>query len=223
MYYDRGLNMAYAERAAQLEKIFVRYGILKRYSAGQILVERGQPASLSCYIQKGYARTFCINPAGDDITLFYIEPHNMICSESLLLDSLVNVSVQAISAVEMYVLPGEQLLQRWTDQGYGIHELFSPLITRLTLLSDYICCAHFRENNKKVAYFLYSCYTRTGPVAPYTNEQIADVTGINWVSVNRILNTFEKEGIVELSYKRVTVLDIERLMQIFGAVGYFID
>ena len=215
--------MAYAERAQQLEKIFVHYGILKRYNAGQLLVEKGQPAALSCYITKGYARTFCINPAGDDITLFYIEPHNMICSESLILDALVNVSVQAISPVEMYVMPGEQLLKEWAAQGHGVHELFSPLITRLTLLSDYICCAHFRDNNKKVAYFLYSCYSRTGPVIPYTNEQIADVTGINRVSANRILNAFEKEGIVELGYKKVTVLNIDRLMEIFGAVGYFID
>lgn len=215
--------MAEKTMEQHLQSIFSQYGILRHYSAGQLLVEKGQPATQSCYISKGYARTFCINPDGDDITLFYIEPNNMICSESLLLDSLVNVSVQAITPVEMYMIPGERFLNLWVSQGRGIQELFRPLVTRLTLLSDYICCAHFRENNKKVAYFLYSCYMRTGPVVSYTNGQIADIMGINRVSVNRILNALAKSGAVELGYKKIKILNIQRLTEIFGSIGYFID
>lgn len=206
-----------------LQSIFFQFGILRHYSAGQLLVEKGQPATQSCYIAKGCARTFCINPDGDDITLFYIEPNNMICSESLLLNSLVNVSVQAITPVEMYSIPGEKFLNLWVTQGYGMQELFRPLITRLTLLSDYICCAHFRESNKKVAYFLYSCYMRMGPVIPYSNGQIADIMGINRVSVNRILNSLAKSEAVDLGYKKIKILNIQRLTQIFGSIGYFID
>ena len=207
----------------ELKNVFMKYGQLKHYNVNQLLVEKGQRATHSCYIVNGYARTFCINAAGDDITLFYIEPNNMICSESLMLDGIVNVSVQAITPVEMYLLPAEELLQRWSAAGYGIQELVRPLVNRLTLLSDYICCAHFRENNKKVAYFLYSCYIRIGPVIPYTHEQIADVTGINRVSVNRILNSLAKDGAVELGYKKIKILHVQALMDIFGAVGYFID
>lgn len=206
-----------------LESIFFEFGLLRHYSAGQLLVEKGQMATQSCYIAKGCARTFCINPDGDDITLFYIEPNNMICCESLLPDALVNVSVQAITPVEMYTIPRERFLDLWVAQGHGIQELFRPLVTRLTLLSDYICCAHFRENNKKVAYFLYSCYMRMGPVVPYSNEQIADVIGINRVSVNRILNSLAKSEVVELGYKKIRILNIQRLTQIFGSIGYFID
>lgn len=214
-----------AENASgqELRTIFLKYGKRKQYSAGQLLIEKGQPATYGCYIVSGYARTFCINSAGDDITLFYIEPNNMICSESLLLDSTVQVSVQAISPVEMYLLSGGELLRQWSAQGLGIQELMRPLIGRLTLLSDYICCAHFRENNKKVAYFLYSCYLRIGSIIPYTNEQIAEITGINRVSVNRILNTLAKNGTVELGYKKIKILRVQDLKEIFGTVGYFID
>ena len=98
-----------------------------------------------------------------------------------------------------------------------------PLVERLTLLSDYICCAHFRENNKKVAYFLNSCYMRIGETIPYTNEQIAEITGINRVSVNRILNALAKDGAVELGYKRIQIRKPQKLKEIFGTVGYFID
>ena len=141
----------------RLLEIFRQYGTLKKYNPGQLLIEKGQPAAYSCYLASGYARTFCINSNGDDITLFYIEPDNLICSESLLLDATVQVSVEAIAPVEMYLLPGSELLRLWSERGWGVQELMRPLVERLTLLSDYICCAHFRENNKKVAYFLHSC------------------------------------------------------------------
>lgn len=203
--------------------LFRQYGKLKRYNPGQLLVEKGQPAQYSCYLVGGYARTFCLNSNGDDITLFYIEPDNLICSESLLLDATVQVSVEAIAPVEMYLLPGSELLRLWTERGWGVQELMRPLVERLTLLSDYICCAHFRENNKKVAYFLNSCYMRIGETIPYTNEQIAEITGINRVSVNRILNTLAKDGVVELGYRKIRIRKPKELREIFGTVGYFID
>lgn len=207
----------------RLSEIFRQYGQLKKYNPGQLLIEKGQPAAYSCYLASGYARTFCINSAGDDITLFYIEPDNLICSESLLLDATVQVSVEAIAPAEMYLLPGSELLRLWSERGWGVQELMRPLVERLTLLSDYICCAHFRENNKKVAYFLNSCYMRIGETIPYTNEQIAEITGINRVSVNRILNALAKDGAVELGYKRIQIRKPQKLKEIFGTVGYFID
>ena len=56
----------------RLSEIFRQYGQLKKYNPGQLLIEKGQPAAYSCYLASGYARTFCINSAGDDITLCYI-------------------------------------------------------------------------------------------------------------------------------------------------------
>lgn len=211
------------ESSWQIREIFLKYGTRKYFSTGQILVEKGQPANLSCYIAKGQVRTFCMNTEGDHVTLFYIEPDNMICSESLVPGSLVNVSVEAITPVEMYVIPSQQFRLLWEAQGFPIEELIQSLVNRLCLLSDYICCAHFKENKQKVAYFLHSCYDRFGPVIPYTNEQIADIAGLSRVSVNRILNSFSKEGLLKLEYKKIKILDVERLSGIFNSVGYFID
>lgn len=207
----------------QIREIFLKYGTRKTYSAGQLLVEKGQPATLSCFVAKGQARTFCMNAEGDRVTLFYIEPDNMICSESLVPGSTVNVSVEAMTPVEMYTIPAQQFHQLWVAQGFPMEALIHSLVIRLTLLSDYICCAHFKDCSKKVAYFLYSCYTRSGEVLSYSNEQIADVTGINRVSVNRILNSLSKDGILELQYRKIKILDPQRLSSIFNAVGYFMD
>ena len=106
----------------RLHDIFCQYGVMKTFNTGQFLVEKGQPAAYSCYITSGYARTLCCNSDGNEIVLFYIEPNNMICSEALLLDAIVNVSVQAISPVEMYMIPGEKLSGQ--QQKSGILSIF---------------------------------------------------------------------------------------------------
>ena len=164
-----------------------------------------------------------MNPDGDNVTLFYIEADNMICSEALLLDAVVRVSVQAMTPLELRTIPAREFLRHCEEEGFPVTELFRPLIARLTLLSDYICCAHFRENNKKVAYFLHSCYNRSGEVISFTHEQIADIIGINRVSVNRILNGFARDGILELEYRKIRILDVQRLRLVFHSIGYFID
>lgn len=207
----------------RLSGIFLRCGRKRTCSPGQLLVEKGQPATDICFIVSGQARTFCMNPDGDNVTLFYIEADNMICSEALLLDAVVRVSVQAMTPLELRTIPAREFLRHCEEEDFPVTELFRPLIARLTLLSDYICCAHFRENSKKVAYFLHSCYNRSGEVISFTHEQIADIIGINRVSVNRILNGFARDGILELEYRKIRILDVQRLRLVFHSIGYFID
>ena len=44
-----------------------------------------------------------------------------------------------------------------------------------------------------------------------------------YLSVNRILNSFAQEGIVQLEYKKIIILDKSKLVEIFNALGYFLD
>ncbi|WP_423780848.1 hypothetical protein [Anaerotignum faecicola] len=43
------------------------------------------------------------------------------------------------------------------------------------------------------------------------------------MSVNRILNSFAQEGIVRLEYKKISILNEAKLIEIFNALGYFLD
>ena len=47
------------------------------------------------------------------------------------------------------------------------------------------------------------------------------MTGINRISVNRILNEFSKENIISLGYRHIKVLSPSRLSKIFDSIGTF--
>ena len=206
-----------------VREIFMEHGVKRQYHAGEILQEKGALSTQAGFLVKGQLRTFCLGPSGDEISLFYLGPGNLFGSNALVDHSRVMVSVAAISPAEAYLRSADRFWSCWLASGFPPQDLMAHFVRRITLLSDYICCSHFLEDDKRVAYFLHTCCASSGPFIPYTHEQIAAITGMSRGSVTRILKQFREAGILRQSYRRIEVLDPGRLMEVFGALGYFLD
>lgn len=209
--------------SSQYRDIFLTYGTERHLDKNQYLLERGSPATELWYITKGIIRAFCAGYDGEDITLFYISENNVIYNEALLPNSVIIQDGQAITPLDFYTLSAEKFLQVVPSKELVFEPLFSHVIDRIILYHEYILCSHFHESNKRIAYFLYTCYKRSGTVVPYTHEQIAAITGVNRISVNRILNDFSKEKILSLGYRHIKILSASRLAEVFNSVGFFSD
>lgn len=207
----------------RVKELFLKYGVGRTVEAGELLLEKGTKANRVCFLVKGQVRTFCLSSSGDEITLFYLGPDSLIGNEALMLYPHVLVSVAAISTAEIYTLSPEHFLRLWKEKELPLQDLIAHYVQRIALLSDYICCSRFPEADKRVAYFLYSCVSSSGPVVSYTHEQIAVITGISRVSVSRILGQFRKEGIIAQEYRRIRVLNPQWLADVFSSFGYFMD
>ena len=207
----------------RVKEIFVKYGVKRSLAAGELLVEKGNRANRVFFLVKGQVRTFCLSPAGDEISLFYLGPGSLIGNEALMMNPNVLVSVAAISRAEVYTMPPEQFLRLWKEKDLPLQDLIAHYVQRIALLSDYICCSHFQDGDKRVAYFLYTCCASSGPVVRYTHEQIGAITGISRVSVSRILGRFRRAGIISQDYRRIQVLNPQGLSGVFSSLGYFLD
>ena len=209
--------------SSQYRDIFLTYGTERHLDKNQYLLERGSPATELWYITKGIIRAFCAGYDGEDITLFYISENNVIYNEALLPNSVIIQDGQAITPLDFYTLSAEKFLQAVPSKELVFETLFSHVIDRIILHHEYILCSHFHESNKRIAYFLYACYKRSGTVVPYTHEQIAAITGVNRISVNRILNDFSKAKILSLGYRHIKILSASRLADAFNSLGFFSD
>lgn len=205
------------------EKIFIYYGTLKTFPMNKIIFEKGSVADSIAYIKSGQVRAVVTNPEGDESTLFYLGAGDVFGSDSLISEPLRVVTVQAISPCEVYLLPSEQFLEIWQKNNYPIQELNSHYIKRIALLSDYICCSHFTNAKKKIAYFLNSYSCAHGDTISLTNEQIAAITGVSRISVNRNLNELAQENIISIKYRKIKIIDKERLLDTFDRLGYFLE
>lgn len=207
----------------RVKEIFAKYGVKRSLEAGELLVEKGTRANRVFFLVKGQVRTFCLSPAGDEISLFYLGPDSLIGNEALMMNPHVMVSVAAITPAEVYTLPPERFLRIWKERDLPLQDLIAHYVQRIALLSDYICCSHFQDADKRVAYFLHTCCDSTGPVVAYTHEQFAAITGVSRGSVTRILGKFRKAGIISQNYRRIEVLDPQLLSGVFSSLGYFLD
>ena len=64
-----------------------------------------------------------------------------------------------------------------------------------------------------------SCGIEDLPV-PLTQEHIADATGLTGVHVNRVLRRLRQDGILEFHYRRLKILDPDRLLEIAGVSAH---
>ena len=208
---------------SRVRELFLEYGVRRTFAAGECLLEKGAAADRAFFLVAGQVRTFCLSPAGDEISLFYLGPDSLIGNEALMFHSRVMVSVAAMVPVEAYALPPARFLELWQEKELPLEDLIAHYVQRIALLSDYICCSHFQDADQRVAYFLHACCAGAGPDVRYTHEQIAAVTGVSRVSVSRALGRFRKAGIIAQDYRRIRVLHPQRLSGVFSGLGYFLD
>lgn len=203
--------------------IFKRHGLKKILPAGKLVAERGLPADRVAFIAGGRVRAFCLNSAGDEITLFYIDSGNMICTEALISHPSIITSLDAFTEVELYTMEADQFLNAWFETGHSVKALLAHFVRRILLLSDYLCCAHFTKNKERLAYFLHSARMDAAGSVAYTHKQIAAITGMSTVSVYRILKKLEEDEVIACKYRRIEVIDAGRLKNLFNSLGYLAD
>ena len=151
-------------------ELFVKYGVRRQYRSGEVLLEKGALSAQAGFLVKGQLRTFCLGPSGDEISLFYLGPGNLFGSSALVYHAKVMVSVSAISPAEVYLLAADRFWKLWQEHGYPPQDLMAHFVRRITMLSDYICCSHFLEDDKRVAYFLHTCCASSGPSIPASSN-----------------------------------------------------
>lgn len=214
---------SHIQLSPHVREIFTKYGVKRQYHTGEVVQAKGELSTQTGFLIRGQLRTFCLGPSGDEISLFYLGPGSLFGSNALIGHPRVMVSVAAISPAEVFLLPADRFWAYWQEGGFPPQDLMAHFVRRITLLSDYICCSHFLEDDKRVAYFLHTCCASSGPSIPYTHEQIAAITGMSRVSVTRILKQFREAGILRQAYHRIEILDSQRLSEVFDSLGYFLD
>ena len=205
------------------QDIFDQSGQTRKFLAGQMIAERGAPANRLYYIREGQVRAFLSSPDGKDITLFYIDAGNMCCTESLITHPEYIVNIEAVSDVTVCSMDPEAFLREWEARGYSIKQLLSHFVRRILLLSDYLCCMRFNKSISRVAYFLHSTYTDGYSPVYFTHEEIAGLVGMSTITVERCLKKLEDYGVIRCEYRKITVIQEEKLTEYFSSLAYGLD
>lgn len=204
-------------------EIFKLYGQALKYKSGEIILQKGDSTDKLYYIMNGRVRTYCINENGDEITLFYIDENQLIGTESLSSIQKRKVSVDSVTDVTLYLIDANLFMEKCIENKLSILNLMEYFVSKIIMLSNYICCTRFMRNEDKLSYFLYTSCSNGGNIVKYTHEQIASLTGMNRVTVTKLMKNLEDKKLITQNYGEVIVLKKDELIKAFNSIGYLID
>lgn len=165
-------------------------------------------------IVSGKLRTYMISNEGKEITLFYLQPHNVcVLSAACILDSIdFEVLVEAKTTCQIIQISSAAFLQLSKQNIYV--ELFSYKLAT-ERFSDVMWAMQqllFMSFDQRLAAYLIEASDRTNSLdIKITHEQIAQDLNSAREVVSRMLKHFAKEGYVHLSRGKIHLINKQAL------------
>ena len=194
------------------------YGTLKTYPSKTVIYQTDDLASSIYVVIKGRIRVYAITQDGEEINYEVLSKGSLFGETCLLQNNKRPVNACTITETVLLQISKnnlEKILLSYPEFDILFIKMISESHTRL--------CNEIRtrkEYNRyqKVVYFLLDTTKEEiadkeilNGVLPYTHQEIAYCTGLNRVTVSKVLSHLEKQGYIRMKYKHVQVLDRKAL------------
>jgi len=187
------------------------------YSRGQPLFRQGDIGDSLMLITRGRVAVRVVSPSGEAVTFALLGPGDVV-GELALVDPARTrraATVVALEQVQTLVLDRAQFeVIRRRDTAVD-RLLVAILATRVRSTAAQLLEALYTPVRQRVARRLLAACRQYGGRAPVTvrltQAELAELAGAKRPTVNQVLRTLEREGIVSLGRARITVHDFEAL------------
>lgn len=194
---------------------------VREMQARRDLIREGDDPKVVRLILSGWACRYKALPDGRRQILGFFIPGDL-CDLNVYILKKMDHSIGAITRGKYAVIRPHDMIALTQDrpriaQALWWHELVTVAIQREWLLN-----VGQRSAYEKIAHLLVELFVRLRAVNltrdqscnfPITQTDIAEATGLTSVHVNRMLQTLRSEGLVDLSHRRLTILDLAGLMR----------
>ncbi len=185
------------------------------YKEGQIIALQQDQTDCFYVIKKGRVRVFLMNKAGKDFTIDMLEEGRVFGESSLVVSKQTRLTcLQAICDVELIAFTLDDFIPLFNSHPDLIKNIFMMSSKTIKNLAHQVRRLTLLDASEKVADFLLEITDHPHPsltikqdCLPYSHEEIGEFTGLQRQTVTKILNQFQNEKWVRLSYKKVEIID----------------
>jgi len=189
--------------------------------AGQDLYGLGESPQAIYNLVNGWAFLYTILENGRRQILHFALPGAVLGFQPSN-GALTTYGVQALTDIVVCVIPNSNL-EQLTNTRPEIAMKLAWLISRdRSLAYDQLASVGRMTASERVAHLILELFiryrsqwpgSRTEEMyLPLTQEHISDATGLTSVHVNRVLRGLREKGILEFHYRRLRILDPDKLM-----------
>ena len=197
----------------------------RAFKSGQHLINIGEPCRELLNVVDGWILLYNLLEDGRRQILYFALP-GAVLGLFPARDGTSTYGAQALTDAVVCVIPRQNLAPlsaRHPEVALRLSEIASR---DLSLAYDHLTSIGRRSARERVAHLLLELYIRYRAQwpghrieemrLPLTQEHIGDATGLTGVHVNRVLADLRKEGIIEFHYRRLVILDPDKLVDVAG-------
>ncbi|MGI8931853.1 MAG: Crp/Fnr family transcriptional regulator [Sphingomicrobium sp.] len=197
----------------------------KPHRAEQILVHEGSHPDHVNLIVEGFACRYKLLPGGRRQILGYLIPGDL-CNLEFALFNKPDHSVALLCDSRVVRIPTHRLVEL-LDRHPRIHRALSlAALIDNAILREWLLNIGQRDALQKLSHFFCEMEVRLGAIGrvdgngsfelPVNQSALADTTGLSSVHVNRTLQRLRSHELIDLSHRRLTILDRDRLRAVAG-------
>jgi CRP/FNR family cyclic AMP-dependent transcriptional regulator len=192
---------------------------IRRFAKGSLLVREGEPGDAIHIVLDGSVSVLRIAPDGRETILSILKEGDFFGEMSVLDASPRSASIRALTPVEVGVIEQKPMLELLDKDPRIARSLIVNLSRRLREANALIAATTSGDMRSRLALLLVNLAANFGESADggtritlrLTNQQMADMIGTTRETVNRTLNKFWDERIIDMKTANIVVLDRTQL------------
>jgi len=192
---------------------------IKNYSKGDIVVVAGEEVINLLIIIAGSVRGEMIDFSGKTIKIEDIEAPKPLATAFLFgKENTYPVTVTANNDAKILVIPVTEFLKILQLNTQILRNYLNNISSRAQFLSQKLNFLSFKTIKGKVAHFLLKQAGEKfhSVELKNTQQQLADLFGVTRPSLARVFGEMQKEGLITITNKTVTLLDKKGLNEIMN-------
>jgi CRP-like cAMP-binding protein len=184
---------------------------------GQVVAKPDDLAHKMYVLMSGRVNMICTNNEGRRLVIATLEPGAIFGDGALDSPNDPNTFVEAVEPVSIWAIPSSEarnLTIQYPILGWGLLQTYGE---RLLQVENSLEDVAYKKLPERLATLLLELANETtGAIKGVSHQALADHLGTYRETVSAILRDFKRQGLVELGYRRINIIDDETLEEIAG-------
>jgi CRP-like cAMP-binding protein len=189
----------------------------QRHERGAMVATADALAQRMYVLMSGKVNLICTNNEGRRLVIATLEPGAIFGEGALDNSGDANVFAEAVDDVAVWVIPAGEarsMTMQYPILGWGLLQTYG---LRLLQVENSLEDVAYKKLPERLATLLVELdEDRTGVIKGVSHQALADRLGTYRETVSAILRDFKRQGVVELGYRRIRIVDVEELKEIGG-------
>jgi CRP/FNR family transcriptional regulator, dissimilatory nitrate respiration regulator len=187
----------------------------KSFPPGSLVVSQGEECNRLLILTEGIVKAEMVGPTGKSLKIEDMEAPSVLASAFLFgRNNFFPVNIVASTDVIFIVIHRGELLKLFQMNQQILQNFLSIISSRAQFLSDKLRFHSFKSLRAKLAFFLVKeAGANHSFKLKHSQQELAELFAVARPSVGRAFLLLQEEGVIDIRYKQVEILNRDRLIE----------